>query len=330
MNPFQNVREPLDVEIFIGRVLKGIKNYLKQRNAKVWLKILEDNLKPYYDFLNSIPDLDSIDPFYREISYIIAPDLQEKLRGLRVGLKIIKTLIKQTKRKLKKGRKASNLSIARDCIGRTFSILRRRRKEIEMLRDYVNKLRNLPSINSELPIIIVSGPPNVGKSLLVRTISSGKPEVGNFPFTTKRISLGHIDCGMLKVQVMDTPGLLDRPAEERNAIEKQAISALRSLKGVNLFLLDISKGRVYPIEDQLNVLRDVVKMGIRPIVALNKIDNADEDALLKSEDEVKKIGLKSFRVSIIKGEGIRELMMELLKDVKGCEKLIRLEGIWIS
>ena len=43
-----------------------------------------------------------------------------------------------------------------------------------------------------------------------------------YAFTTKSLFVGHMDHKYLRWQVIDTPGLLDRPLEERNTIEMQA------------------------------------------------------------------------------------------------------------
>lgn len=44
-----------------------------------------------------------------------------------------------------------------------------------------------------LPLLQVAlvGAPNVGKSSLVQLLSSGLPEVQNYPFTTRSIKMGH-------------------------------------------------------------------------------------------------------------------------------------------
>lgn len=55
------------------------------------------------------------------------------------------------------------------------------------------------------------GAPNVGKSSLVRLFSSGKPEVQNYPFTTKGINMGHILVDEKRFVFTDTPGVLPRP-----------------------------------------------------------------------------------------------------------------------
>lgn len=46
-------------------------------------------------------------------------------------------------------------------------------------------------------------------------------DVQPYAFTTKSLFVGHTDYKYLRWQVIDTPGILDRPLEERNTIEMQ-------------------------------------------------------------------------------------------------------------
>ncbi|GCA65357.1 hypothetical protein KIPB_016930, partial [Kipferlia bialata] len=66
-------------------------------------------------------------------------------------------------------------------------------------------------------------------------------EVQPYAFTTRSLFVGHMNFRLLRWQVIDTPGLLDRPLEQRNAIELQAITALMHLQSAGLFLLDPSE-----------------------------------------------------------------------------------------
>ena len=55
-----------------------------------------------------------------------------------------------------------------------------------------------------------------------------------YAFTTKSLFVGHTDYKYLRWQVIDTPGILDRPLEERNTIEMQVSLPLFYLLCVHL------------------------------------------------------------------------------------------------
>ena len=79
--------------------------------------------------------------------------------------------------------------------------------------------------------------------------------------------------GREKIQFVDTPGILDRPAEDRNAIEKQALSAMMNIASVILFIIDPSEHCGYPMEVQLSLLEEVKGMVKVPVlVVANKSD----------------------------------------------------------
>ena len=53
-------------------------------------------------------------------------------------------------------------------------------------------------------------------------------------------------------QVVDTPGILDHPLEERNTIEMQAVTALAHLQCCVLYFIDISEQCGYTIKEQVS------------------------------------------------------------------------------
>lgn len=69
--------------------------------------------------------------------------------------------------------------------------------------------------------------------------------------------MGHTDWNDVRWQVVDTPGLLDRPLEERNAIEMQAIAALAHLEACVLFFFDPSESGGYTLAEQNNLFVSV-------------------------------------------------------------------------
>lgn len=170
--------------------------------------------------------------------------------------------------------------LRKEAYGRLSSIVHQVSRDLEALRAARKDLGRVPTIDANLPTIVVAGYPNVGKSAFVRAVSSGRPKVAAYPFTTQLVSLGHLEVGTVRVQVLDTPGLLDRPMDDRNRIERQAIAALTHLADAIVFLLDPSGTCGYPMEHQLALLEaiKVTFAGIPIVVVENKSDLAAASA----------------------------------------------------
>jgi nucleolar GTP-binding protein len=119
----------------------------------------------------------------------------------------------------------------------------------------------------------------VGKSSLVARLSSATPQIAPYPFTTKGIVIGHSKDDWRVFQIIDTPGLLDREFEDRNAIEKQAVLALRYLTDVMVFLLDPSETCGYDMRKQTALLEAIKNnfSGVPIIVAESKSDVLKRD-----------------------------------------------------
>ncbi len=270
----------------------------------------------------SLPFIDRIHPFYRDLLDVLVgyKDYKDAVTRLARALKLVDKIYRSYLELVKTAptlREAKRYR--REGIGRIMSVLKRNRKYIDFLADNIPRLRKIPSIDPEKPTIIVAGMPQVGKSTLVKKISTASPEIAPYPFTTKSLVLGHIRINdYLVVQAIDTPGLLDRPLEDRNPIELQAIMALKHLKGVIVYLFDVSRNCYYSIEEQARVFEDIVKRFDKPIVvALNKIDDVDEEKFEKIKGYLLSKGIgKVFTISAAKGYGVNELLEHVLKVIK--------------
>lgn len=74
--------------------------------------------------------------------------------------------------------------------------------------------------------------------------------------------------------MIDTPGLLDRPLEERNTIEMQAVTALAHLNACILYFIDISETCGYTIDSQVALYQSMKPLfASKPLgIVLTKID----------------------------------------------------------
>jgi len=222
--------------------------------------------------IRGFPEFDKIPPFYREMA-----DILYGLDRIKQSLGAVGWAAKHTKmvgnQLVLQSRKADNTQVVRKrAVARLASMVHQIDKDLHFLNEVRNTLRQLPHVDDTFTVVI-AGYPNVGKSSFIRRVSSAEPEVASYPFTTKGIIVGHRIMGREKIQFVDTPGILDRPAEERNAIEKQALSAMMNISSVVLFILDPSEHCGYPMELQLNLLEEVRGMVKSPVIVVaNKSD----------------------------------------------------------
>lgn len=184
--------------------------------------------------------------------------------------------------------------------GRAASIVNGAGKALAFLAQARDTVRLLPTVHPEYATVVIAGFPNVGKSSLLDAWTEARPEIAAYAFTTKSANVGHFAVGegdrATKVQVVDTPGLLDRPDAQRNAVERQAVAALRHTADAVLFLIDPTDHSGYSMEEQLHLLDQVRRdmSGVPLLVAETKAD-------------VKRSGSGNLAFSAQTGEGLEEL-----------------------
>jgi nucleolar GTP-binding protein len=222
--------------------------------------------------IRGFPEFDRLPPFYREMADILfgLDRIKQSLGAAGWAAKHTKMVGNQL---VLQSRKADDTLVVRKrAVARLASMVHQIDRDLRFLNEVRNTLRQLPHVEDAFTVVI-AGYPNVGKSSFIRRVSSAEPEVASYPFTTKGIIVGHRITGREKIQFVDTPGILDRPAEERNAIEKQALSAMMNISSVVLFILDPSEHCGYPMKLQLNLLKEVRGMVKSPVIVVaNKSD----------------------------------------------------------
>jgi len=261
--------------------------------------IITDNLR---NVAGDWPSLNKMNDFYKELTEILVG--VEELKMSLGSLDWAATKVKEISRKyvgtMRRG--TDPIIVRKQAYGRISSIVYDIDKNLRFLNNARNVLKDLPDIKDE-PTIVVAGYPNVGKSSFVSDITGARPEIAQYPFTTKHITIGHFILKRLRYQVIDTPGLLDRPLEERNDIERQAISALRHIGNVTLFIIDPSETCGYTLKEQFNLLEEVKEFINMPmLVVANKID-------IEGEREV----VSDMKMSTLNGDGVKEVKARLVE-----------------
>ncbi len=162
------------------------------------------------------------------------------------------------------------------------------------------------------------GFPSVGKSSILSVISSAKPKIAAYHFTTLSPNLGVVRTGESKGFVAaDIPGLIEGASEGMGL----GLSFLRHIDRCRLLVhvVDVAstEGRD-PIEDIKKINFELRKYSpelvLRPqIIAANKCDVLDPDAdyIKDFEEFVSELGCELVYVSAATGEGLHTLVLKI-------------------
>jgi nucleolar GTP-binding protein len=268
------------------------------------------------EVVEGFPSIDRLNPFYLELAEILigTDKLKQSLGAVHnCILPIDEITDKHTEalkltsdfRQMKKTRRAAK--------GRISSILRATASNLDFIIEAKKVLSRLPGVAPNTPSIVCAGFPNVGKSTLVKTVSTAEPEIAYYPFTTRKLIIGHLKVSNQSLQIVDTPGILDRPMGERNDIELQAVAALKYLANVIIFMIDPSEACGWTFKQQLNLLNEVQRMfPLTPIlVALNKIDITPEEQLRVAREQLP----NAYEIVAVDQIGVESLLQDALEEV---------------
>ena len=187
-------------------------------------------------------------------------------------------------------------------------------------------------ISVELKLIAdvgLIGFPNAGKSTLLSVITSAKPKIADYPFTTLEPMLGVVSVGDTSFVVADIPGLIEG-AHEGNGLGHDFLRHIERTR-LLIHVVDVSAqdGRD-PISDFDQINEELRKFNplleMRPqVVVGNKIDQADDEVVKAFTDEMKKRGYEVFLMSAAIGEGTKELVNHVAAQVAALPPTILVE-----
>jgi GTP-binding protein len=174
--------------------------------------------------------------------------------------------------------------------------------------------------------ICIVGHPNSGKSTLLSAISRAKPEIADYPFTTRQPILGVMPDDRRDFIVAEIPGLVEG-AHLGKGLGDEFLRHVERTK-LLIYLLDGSSPTV--IDDLSTLDKEIALykgLSHKPkIVAVNKIDLPEVQARLP---EVKqcfaKLGVPVFYISAVSGQAVLELMrkaMEMVDQASRDEEII--------
>ena len=162
--------------------------------------------------------------------------------------------------------------------------------------------------------VALVGFPNAGKSTLISRLSSARPKIADYPFTTLVPNLGVVRGKGVDFVVADIPGIIEGAHEGRGLGDRFLKHCERSRLLVFMLNSDPFSGRQLP--DEYRILDEELRLfstdlADKPrLVAVNKIDAFDEDALhdLGLEELKKELGRTPlFMISAVTGQGLDAL-----------------------
>ena len=170
------------------------------------------------------------------------------------------------------------------------------------------------------------GYPNVGKSTFISKVTSAKPKIADYHFTTIVPNLGVVkgEYGDSFV-IADIPGIIEGASEGVGL----GIQFLRHIERTRLLLhfIDVSgsEGR-NPVDDFKTINEELKKYSDKlstrkQIIVANKIDVAQDENLYNELEKLAKYkNLEIFKISAVTGQGIEELMKRVSKLLKELPK----------
>lgn len=174
--------------------------------------------------------------------------------------------------------------------------------------------------------VALVGFPSAGKSSIIAAMSSARPKIADYPFTTLVPNLGVVSAGDKRFTMADVPGLIPGASQGKGL----GLDFLRHIERCSVIVhvldcatleydreplkdLDIIEAELKQYEAELDQHSNRLPLMKRPrIVVLNKIDVPDAKDLADMViDDIKDRGLEVFEVSAVSHKGLKQLAYRL-------------------
>ena len=169
--------------------------------------------------------------------------------------------------------------------------------------------------NSKIIKVALVGQPNVGKSMLINSLSNARLKVGNFSGVTVTKEEVFLEYKNYQIQIIDLPGaysLNDYTIEEK--VTKEFLD--NSPYDIILNVLDSTN-----LQRNLLLTAELLALDKKMIIALNMIDEAIKESIQIDEQQLSKIlGKPCIKTSAAKRIGIKKLLNEIVNKYES-EKL---------
>jgi len=168
----------------------------------------------------------------------------------------------------------------------------------------------------------IIGYPNVGKSTLIARVSRARPKIADYPFTTLTPNLGVVRLSDDRTFVLaDIPGLIEGAAEGAGLGHRFLRHIERTRVLIHLVECTPAEGRD-PLRDYRALRKELgaydPNLLARPeIVALTKIDIPEvRNRIAEIREVFGTQGIPVLAISAVTGEGVRELLEEVWRQVE--------------
>ena len=161
----------------------------------------------------------------------------------------------------------------------------------------------------------IVGLPNAGKSSFIKKISSAKPKIGEYPFTTISPNLANVLINNKEFNFADIPGVI-KDAHKGKGLGINFLGHIERCK----ILLHLIDGSNKDIIKDYRIIRNEIKKyknnveKKKELICLTKYDLLNKNEIMKKKKDLKRIFKKEiYHCSNINGEGIKEVLKNLEK-----------------